>query len=95
MSDTSNDPLPRRLRRHPPPELGITTGDLIRRRKLWPIPEAAELLGVTRSTLYRWERLGLINFVRVEHRTLVSDSELDRFVARPEVASTRPKDQPA
>lgn len=80
---------PRRVRRHPQPaELALTTDDLIRRRKLWPIPEAAHLLGVNKTTLYRWADSGLIAFVKVGGRTFVADSELDRFVARAEVAAS-------
>jgi excisionase family DNA binding protein len=82
------DKPPRRVIRHPKtPEFSVGTEDLIRRRKLWPVPEAAELLGVTKTTLYRWESKGYISFVRIDSRTFVADSELDRFVARAEVAS--------
>jgi excisionase family DNA binding protein len=84
------DKPPRRERRHPKPtELSVGTDDLIRRRKLWPVTEAAELLGVTKTTLYRWEREGYISFVKVDGRTFVADAELDRFVARAEVASAQ------
>jgi len=75
----------RRRRRHPlPTDLAETTQDLIRRRKLWPLPEAASLLGVAKPTLYRWHDAGLIAFVKVGGRTFVADAELDRFVARAE-----------
>jgi excisionase family DNA binding protein len=50
--------------------------------------EAARLLAVTRPTLYRWADAGLITFVKVGGRTFVTDSELDRFVARAEVAAS-------
>lgn len=65
-------------------DLALTTQDLIRRRKLWPTKEAAHLLGVDRSTLYRWAREGMIHLTRVGGRTFVADAELDRFVARAE-----------
>lgn len=83
------DPKPRRERRHPQDvsELALTTADLIRRRKLWPVEEAAHLLGVTRPTMYRWEAAGYLQFTRVDGRTFVADSELDRFVARAQVES--------
>jgi excisionase family DNA binding protein len=87
---------PRRARRHREPnQFAVTTEDLIRRRKLWPVDEAAHLLGVTRPTLYRYEARGLIHFTRVEGRTFVTDTEIDRFVVAAEAASERPKDQPA
>jgi excisionase family DNA binding protein len=82
---------PRRIRRHPqqPTELALTTEDLIRRRKLWPPEEAAHLLGITKTTLYRWADAGLITLIRVGGRTFVADSELDRFVARVQVESEK------
>lgn len=70
--------------RPPTVDLALTTEDLIRRRKLWPTPEAAHLLGVDRSTLYRWARAGMLNLTKVGGRTFVADAELDRFVARAE-----------
>jgi excisionase family DNA binding protein len=76
--------MPNRHQRPRTADLAVTTEDLIRRRKLWPTNEAAYLLGVARSTLYDWEREGLINFVKVGGRTFVADAELDRFVARAE-----------
>jgi excisionase family DNA binding protein len=80
---------PRRERRHPETvsELSLTTQDVIRRRKLWPLPEAAALLATTRVQLYRWNREGTIAFTRIGTRVYISDSELDRFVARAEVRS--------
>jgi excisionase family DNA binding protein len=82
---------PRRERRHPyPDDLDVTTQDLIRRRKLWPVPEAASLLGVSKPTLYRWARDGIITFSYIDGRTLVADAELDRFVAWAQVTSKRP-----
>lgn len=84
-------PMPnRQLRRHPKPlpsSLAVTTQDLIRRQKLWSPKDAAAMLDVAKSTLYRWEDEGLIVFVRVGGRTFVTDAELDRFVARAEAAS--------
>jgi excisionase family DNA binding protein len=72
--------MPNRQDREP----DVTTAELVRRRKLWPTNEAAYQLGIARSTLYDWERAGLINFVKVGGRTFVADAELDRFVARAE-----------
>jgi excisionase family DNA binding protein len=67
----------------------VTTDDMVRRRKLWPVAEAAYQLGVHRVTLYRLEAAGDIRFTRVGGRTYVTDAELDRFVARAEVRSER------
>jgi excisionase family DNA binding protein len=77
-----------RQRQHPErPELSTTTEDLVKRRKLWPVSEAAYQLGMHRVTLYRLEKAGEIRFVKVNNRTYVTDAELDRFVARAEVTS--------
>jgi excisionase family DNA binding protein len=75
----------RRQRRNP--ELSTTTEDLVKRRKLWPVAEAAYQLGMHRVTLYRLAERGEIRFVKVGNRTFVTDAELDRFVARAEVTS--------
>jgi excisionase family DNA binding protein len=64
-----------------------TTEELIRRRRLWPVAEAAYQLGMHRVTLYRLAKAGRINLTKVNGRTYVTDAELDRFVARAEVAS--------
>jgi excisionase family DNA binding protein len=78
----------RRSRRQPEhSEISTTTEDLVKRRKLWPVAEAAYQLGMHRVTLYRLEKAGEINFVKVNNRTYVTDAELDRFVARAEVTS--------
>jgi excisionase family DNA binding protein len=78
----------RRQRRHATPaEISPTTEDLVKRRKLWPVAEAAYQLGMHRVTLYRLAAQGEIRFVKVGNRTYVTDAELDRFVARAEVSS--------
>jgi excisionase family DNA binding protein len=64
-----------------------STQELIRRRKLYPVAEAAYLLGMHRVTLYKLQKAGEIRFVKVGGRTYVTDAELDRFVARAEVTS--------
>jgi excisionase family DNA binding protein len=67
--------------------VSTTTEDLVKRRKLWPVAEAAYQLGLHRVTLYRLAAAGEIRFVKVGNRTYVTDAELDRFVARAEVSS--------
>jgi excisionase family DNA binding protein len=77
-----------RQRRHPEhSEPSTTTQDLVMRRKLWPVAEAAYQLGMHRVTLYRLMKAGEVRFVKVNNRTYVTDAELDRFVARAEVTS--------
>ena len=65
-ASNTTTPEPRRERRHPEvaADLALTTHDLIRRRKLWPLEEDIHLLGVTRPTLYRWEAAGYLQFTR-------------------------------
>lgn len=58
----------------------ISAEDLVRRRELWPVREAAYRLGVTPKTLYRYRDRGLIEFVRASGRTFVTDKELRRYI---------------
>jgi excisionase family DNA binding protein len=53
---------------------------------LYPIDEAAELLGIHRSTLYRRAAAGEITLTHNGKRAFVSARELDRYVARLESA---------
>ena len=47
--------------------------------KLYNISKASELLGVTRQTLYRWEKEGKIKFISVGDFQKVSETELKRL----------------
>jgi excisionase family DNA binding protein len=51
------------------------------RRRLYPVAEAARLLGIHRATLYHRAREGAIEFVRVKTNTYVPADEIDRFNA--------------
>ena len=55
--------------------------DWVKRRRLWPVSEAAYQLGMHRVTLYRLMKAGEIRFVKVNNRTYVTNAELDRFGA--------------
>lgn len=44
------------------------------------ITAAAKLLGVTRDTIYRWNREGKIKFVKIGAFNKISESELKRMV---------------
>ena len=59
----------------------VTTGDLIAQRLLYPVSEAAQLLGVHRTTLYDYVRHGRLNLVRSAGRTFVTANELARFLS--------------
>jgi excisionase family DNA binding protein len=58
----------------------VTIGDLVNQRRLYPIAEAAELLGVHRATLYNLRREGLITLIRIGARTYVAADEIERFI---------------
>jgi excisionase family DNA binding protein len=47
----------------------------------YPIPRAAGVLGVGRSTLYEEIRRGRLHPIKVGRRTLVSHAELVRYLA--------------
>ena len=47
--------------------------------KLYNISKAAELLGVTRQTLYRWNKDGKIKFITVGEFKKVSENEIKRL----------------
>jgi excisionase family DNA binding protein len=59
----------------------VTTGDLIRQRRLYPVQEAADLLGVHRTTLYNRAGEGLITLLRIGGRTYVAADEIERYIA--------------
>jgi excisionase family DNA binding protein len=69
--------MPKNGRPRKPP---VTTGDLIAQRRLYPVAEAAELLGMHRTTLYNRAGEGLITLLRIGGRTYVTDDEIDRFI---------------
>lgn len=48
-------------------------------RLLHPIPDAAEVLGIGRSTLYNLITNGDIAVVKIGRRTLVAQDELERY----------------
>lgn len=48
--------------------------------KQYTIKEVCKILGVTRQCIYHWERLGKINFTRVNGLPRISESELKRIV---------------
>lgn len=47
--------------------------------KLYNISKAAELLGVTRQTLYRWNKEGKVKFLSVGEFQKVSETEIKRL----------------
>ena len=49
-------------------------------RLLHTIPDAAETLGIGRSTLYNLISSGQITAVKIGRRTLVAQDELERYV---------------
>lgn len=51
-------------------------------RMLYPIPEAAELLGVQRSTIYRLVGEGEIERTKIGRRSLITATSIERYVDR-------------
>lgn len=49
-------------------------------RLLHPIPDAAVVLGIGRSTLYELISAGQIKTVKIGRRTLIAQDELERYV---------------
>lgn len=54
-----------------------------------PIDHAATLLNVSRRTLERWIADGRIAALKIGHRTLIEQAELDDFYARARADATR------
>ena len=48
--------------------------------KLYKITEAAEILSITRQTIYQWHDEGKIQFVRVNGNPRIKESELKRLI---------------
>jgi excisionase family DNA binding protein len=53
---------------------------MMARKFAYTIKEAVEVSSLSRTTLYRLERAGDLNFVRVRGRVLVPESELKRLL---------------
>ena len=51
------------------------------RRKLRPLGEAAQILGYSKASLYRFAAEGRIELLRIGDRTFVAEDEVDRFIA--------------
>lgn len=49
-------------------------------RLAYPVPEAAYRLGISRSRLYAMNKEGLVEFVKLGRRTVVTDAELRRLL---------------
>ena len=49
-------------------------------RLLHPVPDAALVLGIGRSTLYTLIAQGKIRAVKIGRRTLIAQDELERYV---------------
>ena len=61
------------------PKSPTTTKDLVGRRLLYPLKEAAQMLGVSRPTIYSLYHAGNLEIVRVGGRSFVTNAELERY----------------
>jgi excisionase family DNA binding protein len=48
-------------------------------RLVYRVPEVCKMLGIARSTFYRWAESGEMSVVKVGHMTFVSRDELERL----------------
>lgn len=55
----------------------------IQRRAAYPIPEAAFLLGISRSGVYDLISAGSLLRIKIGRRTLIPAAEIERIVALP------------
>lgn len=65
-----------KAKRQPAP----TTNDLVKQRLLYPLGEAAQLLGRHRTSLYDLARQGRLELVRDGGRTYVLAEEIERYL---------------
>jgi len=85
MSETTPRPVDDRDLARPSVE------ELLAHRKLWPVAEAAALLGCHPITIYKRAQAGTIQLVKIGRRTYVTAEELDRHAkaAKPFVPGRR------
>lgn len=48
---------------------------------LYPVAQAATLIGISRATLYREHAEGKIRITKVRGSSFVSDAEIERYIA--------------
>ena len=48
--------------------------------RLLKITEAAKIFGVDRSALYRWQKKGIIKFIKVGNTNKIKESEVKRIL---------------
>jgi hypothetical protein len=65
----------------------VDVADLIARRQLWPIAEAAYQLGMSTKTLKRRAQADRIRITREGARLYVTDAELTRYLRDLEAAT--------
>lgn len=58
-------------------------------RLLYPIPDAAHVIGINRSKFYELIASGDIKVVKIGRRTFVAHDELERYVKAPLTEETR------
>jgi excisionase family DNA binding protein len=70
----------------------VTVNDLVASRRLYPVAEAAQLLGMHRTTLYNRSAEGSITLLRIGSRTYVAADEIERYIraALPIAHTARP-----
>ncbi|MEN6510671.1 MAG: helix-turn-helix domain-containing protein [Chloroherpetonaceae bacterium] len=54
-------------------------------QQLYTIDEVASLLKVHPNTIRRWERLGLMKFVRIIDKPRITQQEVDRLIGMADI----------
>lgn len=84
--------MPRRAYPPPPvpePPVSKSLRPVINEPMAYRVDAAVQVLGLSRSTLYKLAKQGRIELIRVAGRTLVRKSEVERLIADAAVISFR------
>ncbi|HQM01165.1 MAG: helix-turn-helix domain-containing protein [Chloroherpetonaceae bacterium] len=58
-------------------------------QQLYTIDEVASLLKVHPNTIRRWERLGLMKFVRIIDKPRITQQEVDRLIGMADIQESK------
>ncbi|MBN1672008.1 MAG: helix-turn-helix domain-containing protein [Kiritimatiellae bacterium] len=65
-----------------PDQVGTADPTAFESRKWFSVPEAADYLGVSQPTIFRWMKQGLISFYKVGGSTRFSQENLDDLIEK-------------
>ena len=93
MKGKAVPPMDRRTAEHELSDAAAQSGPSVRQRLMYPLNEAAAQIGVSRSTIYKFNREGRLQIVRLGAQSYVMGDELQRFLVeevQPLVPGTPP-----